>query len=233
VIARFVWLLLTFVLYLASRRAQRLARGSPLLNPVLLSAAVVVVVLVVARRDVTEYREAAAPLLWLLGPATVALAVPLYRSVREIRSALAPALAALVVGSSATVTSAVAVGLALGATLDTDRALAAKSVTTPIAMAITEQLGGVPALAAVFVMITGSLGAVFGTLVFDRVGIRDARARGLAMGVVAHGMGTARSFQLSPIMGTFSGIAMTVNGVLTALVLPFVWMGCVAWFKYK
>ncbi len=104
------------------------------------------------------------------------------------------------------------------------RALAAKSVTTPIAMAITQQIGGVPALAAVFVMITGSLGAVAGTTIFDRAGIRDPRARGLAMGIVAHGMGTARSFQIDATMGTFSGIAMTVNGVLTALVLPVLWL---------
>ena len=97
-------------------------------------------------------------------------------------------------------------------------------MTTPIAMAITEQIGGIPALAAVFVMITGSLGAVFGTVIFDRVGVDDARARGIAMGVVAHGMGTARAFQLSAVMGTFSGIAMTVNGVVTAVVLPVVWV---------
>jgi putative effector of murein hydrolase len=218
------WLAATFVLYVASRRAQQAAKGSPLVNPVLLAAAVLILVLVLTGRGVAEYRDAGAPLLWLLGPATVALAVPLYRSMKEIQSAFAPAAVALVAGSSATVASAVAIGRLLGASLDTERALAAKSVTTPIAMAITAQIGGVPALAAVFVMITGSLGAVFGTGIFDRLGVRDERARGLAMGIVAHGMGTARSFQLSLVMGTFSGIAMTVNGVLTAVVLPVVWL---------
>jgi predicted murein hydrolase (TIGR00659 family) len=224
VIARIVWLAVTVVLYVASRRAQQIAKGSPLLNPVLLAAAVIVCAIFASGRSIEEYRSAGAPLLWLLGPATVALAVPLYRAMAQVRSALAPALAALVVGSAATVASAVALGHLFGATLDTERALAAKSVTTPIAMAITEQIGGIPALAAVFVMITGSLGAVFGTVIFDRIGVGDARARGIAMGVVAHGMGTARAFQLSAVMGTFSGIAMTVNGVLTAVVLPIVWV---------
>ena len=222
--ARIVWLAVTVLLYVGSRRAQQLAKGSPLLNPVLLAAAVIVCAIFASGRSIEEYRSAGAPLLWLLGPATVALAVPLYRAMAQVRSALAPALAALIVGSAATVATAVGIGHLLGATLDTERALAAKSVTTPIAMAITEQIGGIPALAAVFVMITGSLGAVFGTVIFDRIGVGDARARGIAMGVVAHGMGTARAFQLSTVMGTFSGIAMTVNGVITAVVLPIAWV---------
>ncbi len=221
---RAAWLAVTLALYLASRWAQKVAKGSPLVNPVLLAAAAIVALLALTGRGIAEYRDAGAPLLWLLGPATVALAVPLYRAMKEVRTALAPALAALVVGSSATVASAVGLGRLLGASLDTERALAAKSVTTPIAMAITEQIGGIPALAAVFVMITGALGAVFGTVVFDRTGVRDARARGLALGIVAHGMGTARAFQESLLMGTFSGIAMTLNGVLTALVLPVLWV---------
>jgi predicted murein hydrolase (TIGR00659 family) len=221
---RIGWLAVTVVLYLGARKAQQLARGNPLLNPVLLAAAVIVSAILVTGRGVDEYRAAGSPLLWLLGPATVALAVPLYRSMRDMRAALAPAVVALVVGSAATVLTAIGVGHLLGASLDTERALAAKSVTTPIAMAITAQIGGIPALAAVLVMVTGSLGAVFGTAVFDRSGIRDARARGLAMGIVAHGMGTARAFQLDLTMGTFSGIAMTVNGVLTALVLPVLWL---------
>lgn len=223
-IARLAWFSLTVVVYAVTRKAQAVARGSPLLNPVLLSAAVVILVLGLTRRDAGEYRDAGAPLLWLLGPATVALAVPLYRSMRDIQRALAPVAAALAAGSTATVVSAVALGTALGATPDTTLALAAKSVTTPIAMAITGQLGGVPPLAAVFVMITGSLGAVFGGVALHGCGVRDQRARGFAMGIVAHGMGTARAFQESTIAGTFSGIAMTINGVLTAIVLPVAWL---------
>jgi predicted murein hydrolase (TIGR00659 family) len=224
VIARLAWFSLTVALYAATRKAQAVAKGSPLLNPVLLSAAVVILVLGLTRRDASEYRDAGAPLLWLLGPATVALAVPLYRALRDIQRALAPVASALVVGSTATVVSAVALGTALGAMPDTTLALAAKSVTTPIAMAITGQLGGMPPLAAVFVMITGSLGAVFGGVVLHWLGVRDQRARGFAMGIVAHGMGTARAFQESTIAGTFSGIAMTINGVLTAIVLPIAWL---------
>jgi predicted murein hydrolase (TIGR00659 family) len=224
VIARVVWLALTVALYAATRRAQTALKGSPLVNPVLVPAAIILLVLALTRRDATEYRAAGAPLLWLLGPATVALAVPLYRALGDIRGALAPVVCALVVGSSATVVSAVVLARAFGAAPDTTRALAAKSVTTPIAMAITEQIGGAPALAAVFVILTGGLGAVFGGAIFDRFGVRDPRARGFAMGIVAHGMGTARAFQVSITVGTFSGIAMTLNGVLTAVVLPALWM---------
>jgi predicted murein hydrolase (TIGR00659 family) len=224
VIARVTWLALTVAFYAATRRAQLFAKGSPLVNPVLLSAGLVVLALSLTRRDVGEYDAAGAPLLWLLGPATVALAVPLYRSLASIRGARAPVVLSLVVGSSATVASAVVLAKALGAAQDTTRALAAKSVTTPIAMAITEQIGGAPALAAVFVILTGGLGAVFGGAVFDRFGVSDPRARGFATGIVAHGMGTARAFQVSTTAGTYSGIAMTLNGVLTALVLPALWM---------
>jgi predicted murein hydrolase (TIGR00659 family) len=226
VIARAMWLTLTVALYAAARHAQARTRGNPLVNPVLLPAGLLVFALDITHRDASEYRAAGAPLLWLLGPATVALAVPLHRSLRDVRSALAPVVSALVAGSAATVASAVGLAKVFGAAPETIRALAAKSVTTPIAMAITEQIGGAPALAAVFVILTGGLGAVFGGAIFDRIGVRDERARGFATGIVAHGMGTARAFQVSMLTGTFSGIAMTLNGVLTAFVLPIVWMLC-------
>jgi predicted murein hydrolase (TIGR00659 family) len=226
VIVHAAWLALTAALYVGARHAQARAGGHPLVSPVLLPAAVIVAALQLAHRDAGEYRSAGAPLLWLLGPATVALAVPLYRSLRDVRSALAPVATALVVGSAATVASAVGLAKLFGAAPETMRALAAKSVTTPIAMAITEEIGGAPALAAVFVIVTGGLGAVFGGAIFDRIGVRDERARGFATGVVAHGMGTARAFQVSLLTGTFSGIAMTLNGVLTAFVLPVVWVLC-------
>ena len=160
-------------------------------------------------------------MLWVLGPATVALAVPLYEALPTLRRALLPVLAALVVGSVTAVVSAVGIAVLLGAAPETVRSLAPKSVTTPIAMAIARSIGGAPSLAAVFVILTGSVGALTGTALLDRVGVRDARARGLALGVAAHGMGTARAFQASLETGVFATLGMTLNAVVTALVLPW------------
>ncbi|MDO9127190.1 MAG: LrgB family protein, partial [Parvibaculum sp.] len=163
-------------------------------------------------------------LIWLLGPATVGLAVPLYRNFARVRSALVPMAVSLVVGSAVAVLSAVLIGDAMGASMETVRSLAPKSVTTPIAMGIAEEIGGYASLTAAFVIITGVIGAVFGAAFFNMLRIRDPRARGFAMGIAAHGIGTARAFQEGEVTGTFSGVAMALNGIVTALLLPALWL---------
>ena len=172
----------------------------------------------------SDYLQGGQVLLWLLGPATVAIAVPLYRNFARVRSALLPMSVALVVGSSVAVLSAVLIGDVMGASVETIRSLAPKSVTTPIAMGIADEIGGYPSLAAAFVILTGIVGAVFGAGFFTLLRIRDARARGFAMGIAAHGIGTASAFQEGEVQGTFSGVAMALNGIITALVLPLLWL---------
>ncbi|MEP2743307.1 LrgB family protein, partial [Bauldia litoralis] len=131
-----------------------------------------------------------------------------------------PILIALVAGSVTAVGSAVGIGTLLGASPPILASLAGKSVTTPIAMGIAEQLGGIPTLTAVLVIFTGVLGAVMVTPVMNLLRIRDYAARGFAAGVAAHGIGTARAFQVNELAGTFAGLAMGLNGILTALLVP-------------
>jgi len=130
---------------------------------------------------------------------------------------------ALLAGSVTAAGSAVLLGAALGLDATMLRTLAPKSVTSPIAMAVSEQMGGIPALAAVFVIVTGILGALFGPLLFAAMRVRSSAAKGLALGVVTHGIGTARAMQIDPVAGAFAALGMGLNGVVTAVVLP--WLG--------
>ncbi|MBI1261969.1 MAG: LrgB family protein [Rhizobiales bacterium] len=219
-----VWIGLTLLAYMLFRNLQQRLNGNPLINPVLLASAVIIGLMMLSGRDYDHYNDGGQWLLWILGPATVSLAIPLYLNFRQVRSVARPMFVALLAGSLTAVLSAVLIGMALGASPETISSLAPKSVTTPIAMGIADQIGGIPALAAVFVIFTGAIGAVFGSWIFNALGIKDPRARGFAMGIAAHGIGTARAFQVSWEAGTFSGVAMTLNGIITALLLPVIWL---------
>jgi len=159
---------------------------------------------------------------FLLGPATVALAVPLHAQWRRLRTMAVPLLAALLVGSLTAALSAMAIAFLLGASKATLMSLAPKSVTTPIAMGIAERLGGLPSLTAVLVIATGIVGAVCARYVFLALKISDHAVRGFAIGIAAHGIGTARAFQVSEQAGAFAALAMGLNGLLTAVLLPLV-----------
>ncbi|HEY4345657.1 MAG TPA: LrgB family protein [Parvibaculum sp.] len=218
------WLALTVALYFVARRVQKAVGGNPLANTVLLAALPIMALLYFAGIPVAQYRDGGWPLLWLLGPATVALAVPLHINFSTVRVALLPMAVALIVGSGVAVLSAVLLGDALGAGVETIRSLAPKTVTTPIAMGISAEIGGIPDLTAAFVIFTGIIGAVSASAIFNMIGIRDSRARGFATGVSAGGIGTARAFQESFLAGTFSGVGMTLNGIVTAILLPLLWL---------
>jgi len=146
--------------------------------------------------------------------------VPLYNNFPTVRRLFLPMMAALFAGCITAIASGVGIAWLAGADLVTLKSLAAKSVTTPIAMAVTQQIGGLPSLTAVFVILTGIVGAVLVTPLFNALGIHDKQARGFAAGLAAHGIGTARAFQVSEISGTFAGIAMALNGLVTAVLIP-------------
>jgi putative effector of murein hydrolase len=150
----------------------------------------------------------------------VALAIPLYVHFGRVKAMLLPIVVGLVAGSLTAAFSALLVAKAFGASVATQLSLAPKSVTTPIAMGIAERIGGLPSLTAVLVITTGILGAVAGRYLFDALGVRDPAIRGFATGVTAHGIGTARAFQESEQAGAFSALAMGLNGLLTAMLLP-------------
>jgi predicted murein hydrolase (TIGR00659 family) len=215
-----LWLTATLLAYAAGHFLFTRAGANPLVNPVAIAVLLLVAVLALSDTPYERYFDGAQFVHFLLGPATVALAVPLYRNIRIVRRALLPMTLALVAGAATAVVSAVAVAALLGASRETLLSIAPKSVTTPIAMGIAEQIGGLPSLTAVFVILTGITGAMIGTPLLNLLKLRDWRARGFAVGVAAHGIGTARAFQVNELAGTFAGIAMGLNGVATAVLVP-------------
>lgn len=191
-----------------------------LANPVLIAIFVITLCLWGSGTPYERYFEGAKFIHFLLGPATVALAVPLFAQWKRLKRMALPLIVALVAGSATAAFSAMAIAKALGASPETVFSLAPKSVTTPIAMGVAEQIGGLPSLTAVLVIITGIIGAVGFPSFFRLIRIRDHAAQGFAVGLTAHGLGTARAFLVSEEAGAFSALAMGLNGLLTALVLP-------------
>jgi predicted murein hydrolase (TIGR00659 family) len=215
-----LWLAATLLAYELGAWLFRRSGNRGLLNPVAISVALLIALLATTGTPYETYFEGAQFVHFLLGPATVALAVPLYQNRAQVRAALVPMLAALLAGSATAIVSAVLAARLLGASFETVSSIAPKSATTPIAMAISEQIGGLPSLTAAFVIATGLLGAVIVTPLLDALRIRDWRGRGLAAGVAAHGLGTARAFQVNEVAGTFAGIGLALNGVATAILVP-------------
>lgn len=190
------------------------------LQPVLVSMLVVVGVLLGCGLDYVEYRKSTEIMNILLGPATVALAVPLYLNLRRIRQLFWPTFTTLVVGGVFATAICLLLGWWFGAEHMILMTLAPKSVTSPIAMLVAEQIGGVAALAAVFVLITGVIGAIFGPALLTRLGVRSPEARGMALGLTAHAVGTSVALQESEECGAFAALAMSLMGVATAVFLP-------------
>ena len=218
-----VHLTMTLVAYQIGLFIYRRGKLSPLLNPVLLAVILIVAILLATGTSYPTYFDGAQFVHFLLGPATVALAIPLYRQFDRVRRSGVAILASIVAGSITAAVSAVYLGWLLGGSEQTLISLAPKSVTAPVAMGITEQLGGLPSLTAVLVISTGILGAVLGPYVLNLLRIRDKAARGLAMGTASHGIGTARAMQVSEVAGAFAGLAMGLNALATAILLPLIW----------
>ncbi len=215
-----LWLTVTLAAYVAAQWLYERAGLNPLLNPVAIAVVLLVALLTATGTEYQTYFEGAQFVHFLLGPATIALAIPLYSHFGKVRAVVVPMLVALLAGAVTAVVSAVGIAALLGASFETLASLAPKSVTTPIAMGISERIGGLPSLTAVLVILTGILGAMLATPVLNLIGITDWKARGFAAGVAAHGIGTARAFHVSEVAGTFAGIAMGLNGLLTAFLVP-------------
>lgn len=217
-----LWLTATLVAYAVGDACFRAAGRKPWANPVLIAVTLLAGLLWLTDTPYPTYFEGAQFVHFLLGPATVALALPLWDNLPHVRRAALPLLAALVTGSVVAAASAVAIARAFGITGEVLASLAPKSATAPVALGISERLGGSPTLTAVLVILTGIIGAICTTPLLNALGIRDWRARGFATGVAAHGIGTARAFQVHPVAGAFAGLGMGLNAVLTAFVAPLV-----------
>jgi len=213
-------LTVTLLAYQAAYWLYAKANMNPLANPVAISVAMLVALLWFTDTAYPVYFEGAQFVHFLLGPATVALAVPLYANLDTLKKNLLPLGGALLAGSMTAAVSAVGIGWLLGASRETLLSMAPKSVTTPIAMGIAEKLGGLPSLTAVLVVATGVTGAVLARGTLNLLRIEDHAVRGFAVGVAAHGIGTARAFQVSETMGAFAGLAMGLNGLATAFLFP-------------
>jgi predicted murein hydrolase (TIGR00659 family) len=217
-----LWLTVTLMAYLIADRLSLISGRHPACNPVLMSVAIIALVLWGTRTSYPVYFEGAKFVHFLLGPATVVLAIPLYENRRIVLRAIAPMMIALVAGSVTAIVSAVVVAQFFHMPRSILLSIAPKSVTAPVAMGITETLGGDASLTAVLVLITGVIGSIIVTPLMNRLRIKDWRARGFSVGLASHGIGTARAFAVHPIAGTFAGIAMGLNALVTALLLPFV-----------
>lgn len=190
------------------------------LQPVLVSTMLVIAILLLCGLTFAEYKTSAEALTIFLGPATVALAVPLYLNLRRIRQVFWPTVLTLLVAGVVATVLGVALAWLLGAEHNMLMSMAPKSVTSPIAMLVASQIGGLAALAAVFVMITGVLGAIIGPSLLRLCGVRNHAAMGMALGMTAHAVGTSRAMQESEECGAFAALAMSLMGVFTAILLP-------------
>ena len=214
------WLTMTLMAYQIAHWIYRRCGAHPIANPVLIAVVLLLALLTLTGTPYDTYFSGAQFVHFLLGPATVALAIPLYGQFQRLVGLAGPLLIALVGGSTTAMLSAVFVGHWAGGSIPTLLSLAPKSVTTPIAMGIAERIGGHPSLAAVMVIATGILGAITAQTLFRWLKVKDEAVGGFALGVAAHGIGTARAFQVSETMGAFAALGMGLNGLLTALALP-------------
>ena len=218
-------LTITLLAYVLALAVHQRYRRHPLTNPVLLAVVLLVTLLLLTDTPYPSYFAGAQFVHFLLGPATVALAIPLYAQLGRVRAMRWPVLLGLAAGALTAVVSAVGSAWLLGASVPTQLSLAPKSVTTPIAMAVAERIGGIASLTAVLVIVTGIVGAVIAPALFRLLRVQDHVIQGFALGVTAHGIGTARALQISEEAGAFAALAMGLNGVVTALLLPALFSG--------
>lgn len=214
------WSAVTILVFAAAQYVFRRAGRPALMNPVLLSVSVLCVILVATGTDYSTYFSGAMPIHLMLGPATVALAIPLHQNAGRVRAAALPVVAALVAGSLTAILVAVGVAYAFGVSETTLLSIAPKSATTPVAIGISESVGGSATLTAVAVVLTGVGGAVIALPLLKLIRVKDWRARGFAMGLSAHGIGTAAAMDQDESGGAFAGLGMGMNALLTALLVP-------------
>ena len=191
-----------------------------LLHPLIVAIALLIPALWLLGLDYPAYRDAVFPLTMLLAPATVALGVPLYNNLRRIRLYFWPVMISLLVGGVFVTVLTLLLAWLLGADFTMMMTLAPKSLTTPIAMVVADQVGGIAALAAGFVMYTAVLGALMGPWLLSVTGVTQPAARGMALGLAAHAVGTSRALEEGEETGAFAALAMSLMGIGTALLLP-------------
>lgn len=214
-----LWIGVTVGAYGLSLEARK-RWASPLTTPVLFSTAAIIAVLLTAHASLSQYDSAKQVITIFLGPATVVLAIPLFKNRQRLARQGVPVLAGLAAGSLSTMVVAALIARAYGFAPTLEASIALKSATTPIAIEIAKIVHGDPALAAVFAVSTGMLGAAFGPWFLDRMKVTDPIARGVAFGTISHGIGTAQAAAECEISGAIAGAAIGIAGIMTALLAP-------------
>lgn len=214
-------LVITLVLYFANKRLYRRFRKLPLM-PLVLTPVLLVLLLVFGHISYQNYMGEAHWLLWLLGPATIAFAVPVYDNLTIIKRHWMSLSAGVVTATVVAVTSSVWLARLFTLPDEIQRSLAVRSITTPFALAAAKSLGGQPELVALFVVVTGVFGMAIGDVLFLRLAIREGMAKGAGFGAASHGAGTARSYELGPQEGVVASLVMMLSGVVMVLVAPMV-----------
>ncbi len=216
-------LTLTVCFFVLARWLYRRTGKHSWMNPVLLTVLALVTVLILTDTPYDTYFEGAQFVHFLLGPATVALAIPLYRQWSSLKRHPVALTVSLLTGSLTAVLSAVLIAKLGGVGNQALVSIAPKSVTTPVAMGISERLGGLPSLTAVVVILTGILGASLGPWLLEKLRVTNPMAQGLAMGTASHGIGTGRAIYMGDVAAAFAGLAMGLNGLATTILLPAIW----------
>ena len=212
-------LALTFGVFYAAKSIQR-RLGWILFNPILVAIAIIIVFLLVADIPFETYHEGAKMIEFWLKPAVVALGVPLYLQLSSIKRQFLSTLTSQMMGCIAGIVSVVVISKLFGASDAVIMSLASKSVTTPIAMEVTQVLGGIPSLTAAIVVITGLIGAVIGFKTLSVGHVRNPMALGLSMGAASHALGTSAAMDRDQFVGAYASLGLTINGILTALFTP-------------
>jgi predicted murein hydrolase (TIGR00659 family) len=215
-------LILTLTAYQAGVLIYERVNRNPLANPVFIAIVLVATAITLIGMPYAKYFEGAQFVHFLLGTATVSLAVPIYRGMNAMKGRALPLLIALLAGGATSIVTAAGIAWLMGADETIVGGMYAKSVTAPIAMGIAERIGASPTLTAVFAVTTGILGAVLAPYILNAVGSKAWWQRGFAIGAAAHGLGTSRAFSVNAEAGTYSSLAMGLHGILGAILIPLV-----------
>ena len=214
-------LILTLAAYQVGVMIYERTQLNPLANPVLIAVTLIALSITALDMPYATYFEGAQFVHFLLGTATVSLAVPIYQALPSLRGRVLPLVAALIGGGVTSIVSAVAIARLFGADESIVGAMVVKSITAPIGMGVAERIGASPTLTAVFAVTTGILGAALARFVLDALNCREWWQRGFAIGIASHGIGTSRAFSVNPEAGTYAGLAMGLHGVLGAVAIPW------------
>ena len=211
---------LTLVVFILSKKLQQRYK-SPLLNPILITIAVVIGFLLVTDISYEDYKENTQIISFWLAPSVIALGYALYSFLEEIKADFKKIIFSMLAGSTTGIVSVFMIAYLFGASKATMISLAPKSVTTPIAIEVSTQMGGISSLTVAFVIVVGVLGAIFGQSYLRLIGVNDSKSVGLSLGATAHALGTASISERGPDFSAFGGLGMALNGVITAILAPW------------